>query len=163
MLVGVLVLPINFYPTTAYAHSKTKTQLVFNTNQVVNLPAALPQPSPVPPPAPTAAAVKPAGKASGVATDHGFKAGNKGGSCVPFAKKYLGVGGTWGNGGRNLSVNSGPAHHAVVLFGKTHVGVQIDETETQILVIDSNSDWHGTIKIKWYDKTDPWIRGYHVF
>lgn len=84
-------------------------------------------------------------------------------NCVQFAKAYLGIAGTWGNGGRKLALNSGPVANAVMVFTYIHVGVVKQVTEGRILIIEGNYDNHGSVRERWMVINDPTIRGYHVF
>ncbi len=83
-------------------------------------------------------------------------------NCVQFAKAYLGRSGTWGNGGRLLSLNSSPVPNAVVIFKYTHVAIVQEVTASQILIIESNYK-RGQTSLRWLSLTDPTIRGYHLF
>jgi hypothetical protein len=93
----------------------------------------------------------------------GFNSGSLGGSCVEFSKRYTGQGGSWGIGGRNLSLNGTHELGAVVIFSYPHTAVQVDETDTQIKIIESNYSAKNTIGTRWIDKTDETIKGFHIF
>lgn len=86
-----------------------------------------------------------------------------GGSCVYFAKKYLGIYGTWGNGGRRLSLNSGPEVNAVLIFTYIHVAVVQQVNGNTLTIIESNYDLRGSIRVRTIEATDPTIRGFHSF
>ncbi len=98
----------------------------------------------------------------------GVKVGD--GWCVTFAKAYLGISGTWGYGGRNLSVNSKPMvatpeNRVVILFGKKHVGVPIFITsDGYVVVAEANYHLNKRVTLNRTVKlTDPSIRGFHKF
>ena len=93
----------------------------------------------------------------------GFYSGSFGGSCVDFAKRYTGQGGSWGFGGRNLSTTETSSIGAVVIFKYVHVAVVTEETETQIKIIESNFSQKNIIGVRWLDKSDITIKGYHIF
>lgn len=92
-----------------------------------------------------------------------FAPGSYGGQCVTFTKNYLGIYGTWGNGGSRLSLNSGPEINAVVIFTYIHDAVVIKVTETTITVIESNYIRRYIIGTRTLNLTDPTIKGYHKF
>lgn len=94
------------------------------------------------------------------AASHGS---NYGGECVQFAKSYLHLSGTWGAGGSNLALNSPATVDAVVIFWGTHVAVVTAVTDTTITIIESNYDYHGHIRTRILDLTDPSIHGFHKF
>lgn len=83
-------------------------------------------------------------------------------NCVAYIKTYLGIGGTWGNGGRLLSLNSSPVVNAVVIFRYTHVAVVQEVLNDQILIREANYV-HGQVSLRWLSITDPTIKGYHLF
>lgn len=86
-----------------------------------------------------------------------------GGDCVTFAKRHTGVWGTWGNGGRKLSLNSGPRVGAVVVFSYTHVAVVVADNGLALTVVESNYIARDTVGYRTLLKSDPTIRGYHSF
>lgn len=92
-----------------------------------------------------------------------FKDGSYGGQCVSFAKAFIGVGGTWGDGGRDLELNSGPVIGAVVIFTYTHVAVIVADNGLAITIKESNMDLNGTVSTRTILKSDPTILGYHKF
>lgn len=84
--------------------------------------------------------------------------------CVWYAKTLTGVYGTWGNGGRYLSSNSGPVVGAVIIFNYVHVGVITYFDGYNIGYTDRNFDRRGTIRgLVWTTITDSSIWKYHVF
>lgn len=100
--------------------------------------------------------------------DEAIAAANKkkntyGGWCVAWAKKQVGVYGTWGDGGRKLPLNSGPVVGAVVIFNYIHVAVILIETETHIFITESNYAGKNIVSTRWIAKNDTSIRGYHDF
>lgn len=94
------------------------------------------------------------------------KAGNGFGrwGCVRFAKAVTGVYGTWGDGGRKLSLNSDGQIGDVVIFTYTHVAVVADRQGDTITI----REWI-TTKFSAYERTitmsikDPTIKGFHKF
>jgi len=133
------------------------------------------EPAPPPPPKP----VKPKPKyyvtaalvSSDIVLPDDLSTGDKvgDGECVTFAKAYVGVGGTWGYGGRNLSLNSGPAigtkENPVVILFYGHVAVIIGmQVDGGLILIESN--WHLNHRVlmgRIVYIGDPSIRGYHDF
>lgn len=84
--------------------------------------------------------------------------------CVTYAKQLTGVYGTWGNGGRYLSGNSGPEEGAVIIFNYTHVGVILWSDGYNIAYTDRNIDYNGLIRPLVYTTVnDPTIVRYHKF
>lgn len=89
--------------------------------------------------------------------------------CVRFAKAVLGIYGTWGDGGRKLSLNSDGQINDVVIFQIIHVGVITARLGDMITI----REW---ITVKKADGTyvayerartlsiySPQIRGFHNF
>lgn len=91
--------------------------------------------------------------------------GEHAGQCVSFAKSFLGVGGTWGTGGRNLSPNATAEDADVVIFDYGHIAVKIGLFADGTLVLaESNNDLRGTVEIGRQIKVgDPSIWKYHKF
>lgn len=91
------------------------------------------------------------------------------GECVTFAKAYLGLSGTWGYGGVNLSKNSGPEvgtkQNPVVVLFYGHVGVIIGmQADGGLILIESNYHLnHRVLMGRIVYIGDPSIRGYHKF
>lgn len=98
---------------------------------------------------------------------NGDKVGD--GWCVTFAKAYLDVGGTWGYGGINLSLNSPPSvaspDNKVVILFKGHVGVPIFITDDGFIVV-AEANYHLNKRVtmnRLVHINDPSIRGFHKF
>lgn len=87
----------------------------------------------------------------------------KGLSCVAFAKQYLGIYGTWGNGSRNLSLNSNGQINDVVVFTYIHTAVVIGRVGEILTIIEGNYDNRGHIRTRTLSVFDPSIRGFHHF
>lgn len=85
-------------------------------------------------------------------------------SCVAFAKAYLGLNGTWGNGGAYLPLTQIPAVGSVVVFSYTHVAVitQYSAITGQLTIIEANYHLDGTVDHRTLLVTDPTIRGYYT-
>lgn len=84
--------------------------------------------------------------------------------CVYYAKTITGVYGTWGNGGRYLSDNSGAVVGAVVIFDNTHVGVIIKSDGYNFAYTDRNGLGDRQIREEvWTNIDDPTIWKYHKF
>lgn len=89
--------------------------------------------------------------------------------CVCYAKQITGVYGSWGDGGRNLSANSGPVVGAVIIFRNVHVGVitiGIDSPEFKGLIGYTDRNGMNDRKIRelvWTTINDPMIWKYHKF
>lgn len=91
--------------------------------------------------------------------------GKKGGQCVIFVRKFLGVGRDKVSGlARNNPTNSDTPQVGSIVKTKEsylgHVAVEIAETETQIEVVESNYHWDQRISTRWIDKDNPYIVGY---
>lgn len=85
-----------------------------------------------------------------------------GSNCVAYVKSYLGVGGTFGNGGSHLSLNSPPAVGAVVVFKYAHVAVLTAIVGSDLIITEANYV-HGVIGTRTLSVNDPTIKGFHVF
>lgn len=84
--------------------------------------------------------------------------------CVQYAKQLTGVYGTWGNGGRYLSGNSGPVVGAVIIFNYVHVGIITSRDNGGSYYTDRNFDLRGGIRHNvWIADNDPTIWKYHNF
>lgn len=93
--------------------------------------------------------------------------GKKGGQCIVFVRQFTGASRSQVSGmARNLRTNSKtPKIGAIVktqesIYG--HVAIQIAETETQIMVMESNYHWNQRISTRWINKNSPKIVGYLV-
>lgn len=83
--------------------------------------------------------------------------------CVEYAKRVVGVFGTWGDGGRKLSLNSTGLVGDVVIFRTIHVAVVIDRVGDVLTITEANYDWKGSIRTRIIDVSDPSIKGFHRF
>jgi hypothetical protein len=84
--------------------------------------------------------------------------------CVCYAKTLVGNYGTWGNGGRNLSGNSGPMVGVVIIFNYNHVGVITHFDGYNIGYTDRNGRGDRRIReLVWTTVDDPTILKYHKF
>jgi hypothetical protein len=87
------------------------------------------------------------------------------GECVTFAKAYVGVAGTWGYGGKNLSANDPQPHIGDVVLFYGHVAVIIGmQADGGLILIESN--YHLNHKVTMGRIVyigDSSIRGYHKF
>jgi hypothetical protein len=81
--------------------------------------------------------------------------------CVTYAKNYLGVYGTWGNGGRKLSLNSDGDVGDVVIFKTIHVAVVIANDNGVRTIAEANYDYRGSVRTRIL--LDSEVRGYHKF
>lgn len=84
-------------------------------------------------------------------------------SCVSFAKSYLGIFGTWGNGGRYLSLNSTGQVNDVLIFTYVHVAVVIGRVGEILTITEANYDNHGSIRTRQISAFDSSIKGFHSF
>lgn len=84
-------------------------------------------------------------------------------SCVAFAKSYLGIFGTWGNGGRYLSLNSTGQINDVLIFKYIHVAVVIGRVGEILTIREANWDNHGSIRTREISAFDSSILGFHKF
>lgn len=85
--------------------------------------------------------------------------------CVCYAKTLTGHYGTWGNGGRKLSANSGAVKGAVIIFHNNHVGVVLEDSNGSTVVFtDRNNDLASGIRPRVeIPINDPLIWKYHKF
>lgn len=81
--------------------------------------------------------------------------------CVTYAKAVTGIHGTWGDGGRRLSLNSDGDIGDVVIFKSIHVGVVVDKVNGQKIVAESNFDFACNIRTRVLNDWE--VRGYHKF
>lgn len=115
------------------AYEKDKPKIYFEVKTLKPTPpVTLPVVNPLRPKTP----VPPAGKKE-VADP--FAQGRWGGQCVEFAKKFLGLTGTWGYGGKLLPHNTdNPEVGDVVIFSR-HVAVVIGKwVDGTLVLIESN-------------------------
>lgn len=92
----------------------------------------------------------------------GYKTGDYGGTCVAFAKKVTGIGGTWGYGGRNLKLSDTPQIGAV-LVEQGHVSVIIGIDGNDLILIESNFDRNERITVgRRIEIGNPLIRGFYI-
>jgi hypothetical protein len=83
--------------------------------------------------------------------------------CVAWAKKLTGVYGTWGDGGRRLTLNGTGQIGEVVIFKSIHVAVVIGRVGQNLVISEANFDLHGSIRTRQISIYDRSIRGYHSF
>lgn len=155
----MVVLSFILWPVYVDAKEKPKVpQLVFDTRikpepLEINLtPLGPPKPPETPRPRPQVKA-KDLGE---------HKASDWGGWCVDYAKKRTGKYGTWGNGGRLLSLTQTPQVGAVVVFNYTHVAVIDILDGPRMKISESNYEKKMRISSRWISVTDPSIRGFHI-
>ena len=86
------------------------------------------------------------------------------GQCTEFVKTYLGVSGSIGDGGRKLSINSGPVKNAVVVFKYTHVAVITGNNNGTLTLAESNLKGDGKVTLgRQIAANDPSIAYFHHF
>ncbi len=85
--------------------------------------------------------------------------------CVTYVKQYFGVSGTFGNGGRYLSLNSPPAIGTAVIFWRTHIAVVTgyDPLTQNLTISEANYDYQGHIRTRTLNALSPTIKGFHSF
>lgn len=85
--------------------------------------------------------------------------------CVEYAQQFLGfsLGSDWGNGAKNLSLNSDGEIHDVVIFKSEHAAVEIARVGSDLTITEANYDWLGHIRTRHIDVNDPSILGFHKF
>lgn len=93
--------------------------------------------------------------------------GTRGGQCLPFARKFSGMGRDKGTGlAKNIKVNSKtPQVGAVIALRMSkygHVGVVLFTTEDSVVYADSNGQWRQIVAIRKLPLKDKRIRGYVV-
>ena len=83
--------------------------------------------------------------------------------CVEYAKRIIGVFGTWGDGGRYLSLNSTGEINDVVIFYRMHVAVVIGRVGEILTITEANYDYRGSIRTRTINVNDSSIKGFHKF
>lgn len=144
VLILSLVFPYNVQAQTEpiLSYDQVAYQAISSENTLYRIPVEIPTP--------------PVHASANQATGYG-------GNCVAYAKKVTGIGGTWGNGGRLLSLNSDGQVGDVVIFTYIHVAVVIDRVGETLTITESNYDLRGHIRTRTMSVYDPTIRGFHRF
>ena len=162
-LLSVILLGASIFPYQAKAtfheravpHFEAHYLALLGEYSLQNTPwiESVPEPPPVP---------KRANKAKSAGGDP--RCGSYLTQCVCWAKTLTGHYGTWGNGGRYLSDNSGPAVGAVIVFRNTHVGVITAVDGLEITFTDRNYDLRVGVRVGVrIGAADPSIWKFHKF